>query len=282
LKSDILTNFTGGPRGIQKISGPTLFGKPFASDIDFMFLIICGVLLAVFVYSRLQHSRTGRAWLAIREDELVARASGVNTVTYKLLALAIGAAFAGLAGGIYASRNQFTGPDEGRLSTDSVILQLPILIDRSNEITITSPMTQALVDALRIEGSISKIGNEGVQIEVRGPEGTVFGPEWIGTTEILQSGAGEFTKKVIVTRAGEYDVYFKDVKGYIGVKTFTVTAPATTSPTTVRTTTAVTTRPPTTVPTPIPTTPQSPLSPMTIVGALAFVGLVSIVLMKKR
>ena len=48
-----------------------------------------------------------------------------------------------------------------------VILQLPILIDRSNEITITSPMTQALVDALRIEGSITKIGNEGVQIEVR-------------------------------------------------------------------------------------------------------------------
>ena len=188
----------------------------------------------------------------------------------------------GLPGGQYKVEIQFTGPDEGRLSTDSVILQLPILIDRSNEITITSPMTQALVDALRIEGSISKIGNEGVQIEVRGPEGTIFGPEWIGTTEILQSGAGEFTKKVIVTRAGEYDVYFKDVKGYIGVKTFTVTAPATTAPTTVRTTTAVTTRPPTTAPTPIPTTTQSPLSPMAIVGALAFVGLVSIVLMKKR
>jgi hypothetical protein len=188
----------------------------------------------------------------------------------------------GLPGGQYKVEIQFIGPDEGRLSTDSVILQLPILIDRSNEITITSPMTQALVDALRIEGSITKIGNEGVQIEVRGPEGTVFGPEWIGTTELLQSGAGEFTKKVIVTRAGEYDVYFKDVKGYIGVKTFTVTAPATTAPTTVRTTTAVTTRTPTTAPTPIPTTPQSPLSPIAIVGALAFVGLASIVMMKKR
>ena len=60
------------------------------------------------------------------------------------------------------------GNDEGRLSTDSVTLQLPVLIDRSGEITITSPMTQVLVDALRIEGSIAKIGNDGVQIEVRG------------------------------------------------------------------------------------------------------------------
>jgi len=127
LKSDILTDLTGGPRGIQNISGPTLFGKPFESDIDFMFLIIGGVLLSVFVYSRLQHSRTGRAWLSIREDELVARASGVNTVKYKLLALAIGAAFAGLAGGIYASRNQFTGPDEHSLMASINVLSLIIV-----------------------------------------------------------------------------------------------------------------------------------------------------------
>ncbi len=127
LKSDILTNFTGGPRGVQNISGPTLFGKPFASDVDFMFLIIGGVLLAAFVYSRLQHSRTGRAWLSIREDELVARASGVDTTKYKLLALAIGAAFAGLAGGIYASRNQFTGPDEHALMASINVLCLIIV-----------------------------------------------------------------------------------------------------------------------------------------------------------
>jgi hypothetical protein len=188
----------------------------------------------------------------------------------------------GLPGGQYKVEIGFMGDDESRLSTDSVTLQLPVLIDRSNEITITSPMTQALVDALRIEGYIKDIGNEGVQIEVRGLDGTVFGPEWIGTTELIQSGDGEFTKKVVVTKAGMYDVYFKDVKGYVGVKTFTVTAPATTVPTTVRTTTAITSRPPTTVPTPMPTTTKSPLSLMPIVAALAFVGLVSIVLMKKR
>ena len=189
----------------------------------------------------------------------------------------------GLPGGQYKVEIQFIGADEGRLSSDSVILQLPVLIDRSNEITITSPMTQALVDALRIEGDIIKIGNDGVQIEVRGPDGnSIYGPEWIGTTLQVQSGAGEFTKKVIVTRPGDYDVYFKDVKGYIGVKTFTITAPATTAPTTVRTTTAVTTRPPTTASTPLPTTTKSPLSLMPIVAALSFVGILSVVLMKKR
>jgi branched-chain amino acid transport system permease protein len=127
LKSDILTKFTGGPRGIQNISGPTLFGRPFDSDINFMYLIVGGMLLAIFVYSRLQHSRTGRAWLAIREDETVARATGINTVKYKLLALAIGAAFAGLAGGIYASRNQFTGPEEHALMASINVLSLIIV-----------------------------------------------------------------------------------------------------------------------------------------------------------
>jgi hypothetical protein len=189
----------------------------------------------------------------------------------------------GLPGGQYKVEIQFIGPDEGRLSSDSVTLQLPILIDRSGEITITSPMTQNTDEALRIEGSITKVGNEGVQIEVRGPDGSsIFGPQWIGTKLQIQSGAGEFTQKVTVTKPGQYDVYFKDVKGYIGVKTFTVVAPATPVPTTVRTTAPVTTLPPATLPPPLPTTTQSPLSLMPIVAALAFVGLVSVVLMKKR
>jgi ABC-type branched-subunit amino acid transport system permease subunit len=62
--------------------------------------------------NRLQNSRTGRAWVAIREDEVAARATGINTFQSKLLALAIGAAFAGLGGVLFASRNQFTGPED--------------------------------------------------------------------------------------------------------------------------------------------------------------------------
>jgi hypothetical protein len=188
----------------------------------------------------------------------------------------------GLPGGQYKVEIQFIGPDEGRLSSDSVTLQLPKLIDRSGDITITSSLTQNPDEALRIEGSITKVGNEGVEIEVRGPDGSIFGPQWIGTKLHLQSGAGEFTQKVTVTRPGEYDVYFKDVKGYIGVKTFKVVAPATPVPTTVRTTAPVTTRPPTTVPTPLPTTAQSPMSLLPIGAALLVAGLVSVVLHRRR
>jgi hypothetical protein len=188
----------------------------------------------------------------------------------------------GLPGGQYKVEIGFIGDDESRLSTDSVTLQLPVLIDRSGDITITSPMTQIIDEALRIEGSIAKIGNDGVQIEVRGPDGSsIFGPKWIGTTELIQSGAGEFTQKVTVIKPGQYDVYFKDQKGYIGVKTFTVTAP-TAAPTIVRTTAPVTSRPPTTVPTPLPTTTKSPMSLLPIVAALSILGIMSVVLMKKR
>ncbi len=126
LKSDVLTSFTGGPRGIQNIQGPTIFGRMF-TDVDYMYLIVLAVCLAIYVYSRLQHSRTGRAWLAIREDETVARATGVNTARNKLLALMIGAAFAGLAGAIYAARNQFTGPDEHALMASINVLCLIIV-----------------------------------------------------------------------------------------------------------------------------------------------------------
>jgi hypothetical protein len=194
----------------------------------------------------------------------------------------------GLPGGQYKVEIQFIGPDEGRLSTDSVTLQLPRLLDRSNEITITSPMTQTSDEPLRIEGSVTKVGNEGVQIEVTGPDGVIFGPQWIGTKENIQSragdqsGAGEFTQQVSVSMPGDYDVSFSDSKGYIGVKTFKVIAPATSILTTIPTTAPVTTRLSTTVTSIPPTTTQAPLSFLPIVTALSLVGMVSVILMKKR
>lgn len=127
LKSDLLTNFTGGPRGIQDIKGPSLFGISFSSDVDFMYLIILAVALALFVATRLQNSHVGRSWIAIREDETVAQASGVNTTRYKLLALALGAAFAGLGGVLFAARNQFTGPEDHVLMVSINVLSLVIV-----------------------------------------------------------------------------------------------------------------------------------------------------------
>ena len=110
--SDVLTSFSGGPKGVPAVGGPTLFGKPFNSSIDFVYLIFLAAILIIFVTNRLQNSRVGRAWEAMREDETVSRAMGINTLTQKLLAFAIGAAFAGLGGALFASRNQFTGPED--------------------------------------------------------------------------------------------------------------------------------------------------------------------------
>jgi ABC-type branched-subunit amino acid transport system permease subunit len=110
--SDVLTSFAGGPRGVPAVGQPTLFGKPFNSSLDFVYLIFLAALLIIFVTTRLQNSRVGRAWEAMREDETVSRAMGINTLTQKLMAFAIGAAFAGLGGALFASRNQFTGPED--------------------------------------------------------------------------------------------------------------------------------------------------------------------------
>jgi ABC-type branched-subunit amino acid transport system permease subunit len=126
-KSDALTPFTGGPKGVPGIGGPTLFGKPFNSNIAFVYLIILAVLLVIFVTNRLQRSRIGRAWEAMREDETVARAMGINTLSQKLLAFAIGAAFAGLGGAIFASRNQFTGPEDHNLMVSINVVAVVIV-----------------------------------------------------------------------------------------------------------------------------------------------------------
>ncbi len=127
LKSDWLKDFTLGPRGVRDIAGPTLFGKSYSSDVDYMYLIILAVLLSIFLARRWQESHVGRAWLAISQDETVAQATGVDTYKYKLLALALGAAFAGLGGALFASRNQFTGPEDHALMVSINVLCLVIV-----------------------------------------------------------------------------------------------------------------------------------------------------------
>jgi ABC-type branched-subunit amino acid transport system permease subunit len=126
-KSDVLTSFSGGPKGVASVGGPTLFGLPFGSDKDFVYLILLGVMLIIFVTMRLQDSRVGRAWIAMREDETVAQAMGINTLRMKLLAFSIGAAFAGLGGALFASRNQFTGPEDFNLMVSINVLCVVIV-----------------------------------------------------------------------------------------------------------------------------------------------------------
>lgn len=127
LRSDLMSPLTAGPRGVRDIAGPSLLGQSIASDSNFMYLIIIAVVVIIFISARLQNSRIGRAWVSIREDETVAQASGVDTFKYKLLALALGAAFAGLGGALFASRNQFTGPEDHVLMVSINVLCIVIV-----------------------------------------------------------------------------------------------------------------------------------------------------------
>ena len=106
-----LGDLTNGPRGLLQIAQPTLFGvapDSLTTHLDaqgWIFLLaIFGSALVAFVAIRLNDSRLGRAWVAMREDEDVAQATGIHLVQTKLLAFAIGATFAGLAGQLYAAR----------------------------------------------------------------------------------------------------------------------------------------------------------------------------------
>lgn len=127
LSSDSLSALTGGPRGVPNIGPPVIFGNTFSSDVDFMYLIILAVLLTVFITQRVQNSRAGRSWISIREDEIVSKATGVDTFRSKLLALALGAAFAGIGGALFAVRNQFTGPEDHSLMVSINVLALVIV-----------------------------------------------------------------------------------------------------------------------------------------------------------
>jgi hypothetical protein len=222
----------------------------------------------VFYYSKYTATEVARESVTIQDNQVT---------QYKLFDTQ------GYPGGSYKVEVQFPGTGESSLSSDSVTLQMVTLQDRSSEITITSPPTQTINDALRIEGSIAKVGNNGIQLEVRGPDGVAFTAQWIGTTTDMRSGAGVFTKKVTVTTSGEYTASFTDSNGYVGKVNFVVEPTETSTPTTIPTTTAIpTTKKVTTIPTTYPTPTQSPISPLTMIGALGITGLLVTLVMRRR
>lgn len=100
--SDWLAPYIGGPQGILEIPNPTLFGFAFSRPEHFYYIILLACLVALFVSVRLNNSRTGRQWMALREDEDVAAAMGIDTVLTKLLAFTLSAAAGGVAGAIFA------------------------------------------------------------------------------------------------------------------------------------------------------------------------------------
>ena len=102
--SDWLAPIEGGPQGVLHIPNPVILGFELGNPQTMYYLVILGSLLAMFVTVRLRDSRLGRQWMAMREDEDVAEAMGINLVSTKLLAFAIGAAFSAGAGAILAAR----------------------------------------------------------------------------------------------------------------------------------------------------------------------------------
>ncbi len=125
-------SITVGPRGITSIPHPELhlFGLHYSFGLDprpyyYLLLVLCALMIGVVV--RLNHSRIGRAWVAIREDEVAAAAMGVPTVRMKLWAFAIGASTAGVAGVVQASRVNFVSPDGFTLLTSIFILSMVVL-----------------------------------------------------------------------------------------------------------------------------------------------------------
>ena len=102
--SDWLAPFEGGPQGILHIPNPSFFGELMEKPQEMYYLVVAGALLIAFFTIRLKDSRLGRQWMAMREDEDVAEAMGINLVQTKLLAFSIGAGFSAMAGAIFAAR----------------------------------------------------------------------------------------------------------------------------------------------------------------------------------
>ncbi|MET3130459.1 branched-chain amino acid transport system permease protein [Oxalobacteraceae bacterium GrIS 1.11] len=137
-------NFTNGPQGINLIDPIRVFGVSLAGEAGsranvvvggfsmpsvnayyFLFLFLCVAI--VFVTTRLQHSRLGRAWVAIREDEIAAKAMGINTRNVKLLAFSMGASFGGVAGAMFASFQGFVSPESFSLTESIAVLAMVVL-----------------------------------------------------------------------------------------------------------------------------------------------------------
>jgi len=131
-------NITNGPKGIDQIDSVSVLGhslgKPLllagfevASVSLYFYLFLTLVVFAILISHRIQHSRIGRAWMAIREDEIAAKAMGLNTRNLKLLAFGIGATFGGVSGAMFAGFQGFVSPESFSLMESVMIVAMVVL-----------------------------------------------------------------------------------------------------------------------------------------------------------
>jgi branched-chain amino acid transport system permease protein len=129
----VLTNWSSvtlGPSGVKGIARPGLFGIDFSlpQAMNYTYFIVLAlVVVTIVIVNRLENSRIGRQWVAMGEDDIAARAMGVDTVKAKMAAFAMGALWAGLAGVVFAARTTFVNPESFRVWESVLILSMVVL-----------------------------------------------------------------------------------------------------------------------------------------------------------
>jgi len=126
----ILNNWdsvTRGPNGISGIAPPAIMSVSLGNLSYYYYLVLFFVAATVFITRRVYSSRIGRAWVAIREDEIASSVAGINSTLYKLYACAFGAFWAGLAGAVFAGKMQFVSPESFTFMESVLILCMVIL-----------------------------------------------------------------------------------------------------------------------------------------------------------
>jgi branched-chain amino acid transport system permease protein len=162
-------NITNGPQGITLIDPLsiggfalsktyTIAGFSIAPVHSYYFVFLACALASIFISLRLEDSRIGRAWIAIREDELAAAAMGINTRNVKLLAFAMGATFGGVAGGLFASFQGFVSPESFHLLDSIMVLCMVVLGGMGNVagVVLGAILLTALPEALRYIGPMQQ------------------------------------------------------------------------------------------------------------------------------
>lgn len=122
--------FSQGPSGISNISRPSFFGIDFSLETSIMYMyyiMVLGVIVTIFVVNRLQDSRLGRAWIALREDEIACQAMGIDKRKTKLAAFSLGAFWAGLIGVVFAAKTTFINPASFTFLESAIILSIVVL-----------------------------------------------------------------------------------------------------------------------------------------------------------
>ncbi|KFZ43425.1 branched-chain amino acid ABC transporter permease [Anoxybacillus flavithermus] len=120
-------NITNGAMGLASIQPPKLFGLEFMYPSQFYYVVLVILLLTIFAVRRLEYSKIGRAWKAVRENEIAAQAMGIPLVRTKLMAFAVGASFSGMMGVVFAAKQTFVDPTSFTLLESITILVMVIL-----------------------------------------------------------------------------------------------------------------------------------------------------------